>query len=82
MTEQQNANDSSIVDLLDRVHDHLLGDEYYEHNCLFFATDEATRQDPIFKFIEGEKPANQEPVPRNGPSSAQQRRTRPPNLLG
>jgi hypothetical protein len=72
-TEQQNTNDSSIIDLLDRVHDHLLGDENYEHNRLFSATEKATRQDLTSKFVEGEKPANQEqPLPGNQPSYAQQ----------
>lgn len=59
MTELQSANDSSIVDLLDRVHDHLLGDQCYEHNRLFLATDQATRQDPLFKFTRVLRAKNQ-----------------------
>jgi hypothetical protein len=54
-TKQPGSNDSSIVDLLDRVHDHLLADQYYDHSRLFLATDQATRQDLLFKSYDSEQ---------------------------
>jgi hypothetical protein len=68
-TEQQGASDSNIVHLLERVHDHLLADQYYEHNRLFLATGQATRQDSSFEFIESEKLVNRAPVPGNSAPS-------------
>lgn len=60
VNEQQDTNESSIVDLLDRVYDQLLLDQYYDHGHLFLEFDEATRQDPLFQSIYSEQLANGE----------------------
>ncbi|KAH8802972.1 hypothetical protein F5884DRAFT_903578 [Xylogone sp. PMI_703] len=61
-TAQQSANDSSIVDILDRVNEHFLADDYYEHNHLYLEMGQATRQESIFKSIEVEQPLKTEPI--------------------